>query len=186
MSLAACVLAACTAGRPAAPSPAGVDGPPPAAGDAAGSAVPAAAVRALRVQTPDGAPATLGTHLGTAPAVVSFWATYCLPCRLEVPVLARAADRLARLGVRLLAVATDGGDPARVAAAVEAWGMSYGTLIALPGQQDHLARLLPGGLPATMVVGPRGAVRRDALLDDAALDALVRTHLQEAPGPPER
>jgi len=50
----------------------------------------------------DGSPATLGA--ADEPVVVHFWATWCPPCREELPMLVRWSERT---GHRLLAVTVD-------------------------------------------------------------------------------
>jgi thiol-disulfide isomerase/thioredoxin len=81
------------------------------------------AVLSLRVQRAGGEARALGTVVGQAPAVISFWATYCGPCRAEVPVLNRAARRWRDQGVRVVGIAIDVRDAAATRTA-DAWGIA--------------------------------------------------------------
>lgn len=63
---------------------------------------------AVAVIDADGQPVTLAERLPDAPAIVHFWATWCLPCRAELPQIdayradlaaAGLADRLALVSV---------------------------------------------------------------------------------------
>jgi thiol-disulfide isomerase/thioredoxin len=127
----------------------------------------------LRVVRPDGAATTLRQAVGDGPAVVAFWATYCAPCRVEVPALNRAADRWRADGLRVLGVAIET-DAARVRDGAAAWGIRYDVLRLADGQDAALERLLPRGLPAAaFVAGGGGTTLHEGLLDDAALERLV-------------
>ena len=72
-----------------------------------------------------GKPAEL--PLAAAPLLVNFWATWCAPCRHELPLLEQAAS-LEDAGFSVVAVAVDGQD-----AAARYWqqgGFSFPTLVA--------------------------------------------------------
>jgi thiol-disulfide isomerase/thioredoxin len=51
----------------------------------------------------DGTAVTLGDHLGQ-PTVINFWASWCGPCRIEMPELQTLHDRYAADGLVILAV----------------------------------------------------------------------------------
>ena len=74
----------------------------------------------LEVHRGDAAPVTLRAFLAGAPAVVNLWATYCPPCRAEVPALRAAVRKWRSRGVRVVAVALDFDAPARVDGRAEA------------------------------------------------------------------
>ena len=143
----------------------------------------AAAVLELRVQQSGGEIRALGAVLGQAPAVVSFWATYCAPCRAEVPVLNRAARRWRDQGVRVVGVAIDVRDTAATRTADD-WGIAYETYWTGGDQADSAKRLLPEGLPATFFTTPQGTHRVDRFLTDEALDRLAAEHLGIRPPAP--
>jgi thiol-disulfide isomerase/thioredoxin len=150
---------------------------------AAGATASAAgSVLDLRVVARGGTATTLREVVGDRPAVVVLWATYCPPCRAEVPAANRAAERWRSAGVRVLGLALEA-DLERVHQARDAWGMRYEVLTLVPGQDAAVDALLPHGLPATAFVVRDTAVLYDRVLDDAALERhvprlLERTHAQ--------
>jgi len=148
------------------------------AASVAGAAAPtkpsdaAVTVLDLRVVRRDGTIVPLHDVTESAPTIVAFWASYCAPCRAEVPALNRAIDRWRSDGVRVLGVAveTDGG---RVREAHDAWGMRYEALHLAPGEEAAVERLLPRGLPTTAFVAHGGLLLYQHFVDDEALDRLV-------------
>lgn len=60
----------------------------------------------LEFQSADGAKHTLGELRGH-PAVVNFWATWCGPCREEMPRLQKLADSYKDKGVSFVAISLD-------------------------------------------------------------------------------
>lgn len=61
------------------------------------------ATPALVARTLDGREWNLADYRGRT-VVVNFWATWCVPCVVEMPSLSRLRERLARHGVEVLAV----------------------------------------------------------------------------------
>ena len=132
---------------------------------------------ALRVERGDAPAETLRGVLGEAPAIVSFWATYCVPCRAEVPVLNRAARRWRAQGVRVVGVAIDLNDASNARRTARDWGIDYETYWTDKDQSDSTRRLLPQGLPSTFFTTPKATHRVDHMLTDESLDRLAVEHL---------
>jgi thiol-disulfide isomerase/thioredoxin len=100
----------------------------------------------------DGARVSLADLRGKT-VVLNFWATWCGPCRMEVPGLTAFAH--AHPDIPVLGIAVDG-TPAKLRAAAKELGIDYPVLLA-----DAATRKAYGvsTLPTTVVVGPDGAVR---------------------------
>ena len=112
-------------------------------------------VLAGEVTRPDGAAAALRDHLGGRLTVLNVWATWCAPCRHEMPTLeALAADPPE--GVAVIALST-GRDPD---AAIRRFRAEAGitALIDLRDPSGDLGRAAGvRGLPTTLILGPDGA-----------------------------
>jgi thiol-disulfide isomerase/thioredoxin len=115
------------------------------------------------------------------PAVVNLWASWCPPCRRELPVLQRFAER-ERGRVHVVGVVSND-DRSAAGALAEEFGLTF------PHLYDREGRLMRAlarpGLPVTVFVDGSGRVRHvyaaDAL-DQPTLDGLARRHLGlEAP-----
>ena len=112
----------------------------------------------------DDAPHSLAEYRGGW-VVVNFWATWCAPCRKEMPAL----DRLAATGTTVVTVAT-GRNP--VPAIERFWsenGITHLPVLRDPGSDLSRAMAILG-LPVTVILNPDGQeVAR--LIGDAAWDA---------------
>jgi cytochrome c biogenesis protein CcmG/thiol:disulfide interchange protein DsbE len=89
--------------------------------------------------------------------VVNVWASWCAPCRDEVPLIARFADTVKGRGVRVVTVDTrDGIDPAR-----EFLDATHATdLVAVHDPQGRIAVAWGAtGVPETFVLDRTGIVR---------------------------
>ncbi|MEV1286043.1 TlpA disulfide reductase family protein [Micromonospora sp. NPDC049679] len=119
-----------------------------------------------------------GVPLGTirGPIVINLWASWCPPCRAELPAFERLHQRTAG---KLHVVGVDTKDTRAAAQSTgEDLGLTFPTLF----DPDERLRLALGrnGLPMTLFVDADGRVRhvyQSTPLDDAALGALVERHL---------
>jgi thiol-disulfide isomerase/thioredoxin len=109
--------------------------------------------------------------------VVNFWATWCQPCREEMPSFSRLQTKYAERSVQFVGIALD--SASRVAAFRAALPISYPLLIA-EHEGSALTQLMGNSrlaLPYTLVIGKNGEVRLTRLgrLEEADLDALLQT-----------
>lgn len=106
------------------------------------------------------APFDLAKHLGKDVVLVSFWATFCEPCKAEMPFLQAFHDRHAAAGLTIVSVDIDGPDTeAEVAPYVRKQGYTYPIVIDRDGS---IAQALnpTSSAPYSLVIGRDGKVKK--------------------------
>ena len=89
--------------------------------------------------------------------VLNFWATWCLPCRMEMPSLQSLHEDRATDGVRVLGLATDVGLETGIRAFVDERDIEYPI-----GRASNAHRRAFGGIsgiPTTFIIDREGLVR---------------------------
>jgi cytochrome c biogenesis protein CcmG/thiol:disulfide interchange protein DsbE len=82
--------------------------------------------RAVDLATGDSV--SLREHYRGAVTLVNIWATWCVPCRVEMPAMEKVYQSLAPRGFRIAAVSIDEGGPEDVQAFARELGLSFDIL----------------------------------------------------------
>jgi thiol-disulfide isomerase/thioredoxin len=143
------------------------------------TAVPdaAAASGLMTARLPDieGKPRTLEQWRGKV-LVVNFWATWCAPCREEIPAFIKVQHKLGAKGLQIVGIAVDQNDKVRPYAAEMKinYPILVGDLEAIDLARQAGNRL--GGLPFTVVFDRNGAAIHSQLggITQQKLEALVQ------------
>ena len=115
----------------------------------------APAFKAVDLATGDSV--SLATYKGQV-LLLNVWATWCLPCRVEMPSMQRLHDSLRAEGLKILAVSVDETD----AASVKAFQREYGlTFTILQDRSRAIERIYQTtGVPESFVIDRDGRIVR--------------------------
>lgn len=158
----------------------GGDDAAPRAAVAVGAPVPAYAA-----EKADGTPIALADLKGEV-VLLNIWATWCKPCRQEIPALETLHQRHRAAGLVVAGVSIDvDDDRAKVAEFAAALGASYAIWY---DDEDRVSTtFLAIGVPASYLIGRDGTLRwrhvGPVTADDGPLNAALTAALAE-PAPP--
>lgn len=105
--------------------------------------------------------------------LVNFWATWCGPCRAEIPEFVKMQDRY-RDHLVIVGLSVDEGSPDGVREFTRTLGVNYPVAIVDEQVQQAFGGIV--GLPTTFVVNPRGQIvqRHMGFIDAAIYEQEVR------------
>ncbi|HVG34968.1 MAG TPA: TlpA disulfide reductase family protein [Pyrinomonadaceae bacterium] len=114
--------------------------------------------------------------------VLNFWATYCVPCRKEMPDLASIQNEYAALGVQVVGASVDeAADRAKVLQFVKETRINFPIWMGA-ATADMMRFGLGSALPGTVIVGRDGRVAKiiSGIVNQADLKKQIETMLASA------
>jgi peroxiredoxin len=125
--------------------------------------------------TLEGESITLSDLRGQA-VIVNVWASWCGPCRAEMPALEVIHQEFESSGLFLLAVnATDQDDINQAAAFVDELGLTFPILIDEEGKMGRLYQV--SAMPSTFFINPDGTIE-EVVIGGPMAEALLRTRAE--------
>jgi thiol-disulfide isomerase/thioredoxin len=121
---------------------------------------PPQSLKSLAFNGPDGKPFGLAGHAGKT-VLLNLWATWCAPCRAEMPALDALQKEMGGDNFEVVAVNVDTGDDAKPKAFLQEIGVQslrYYSDHSLALFNDVKERGLALGLPVTMLIDAEGCL----------------------------
>ena len=134
--------------------------------------------------TLDGQPLDLADYRGRV-VVLNSWASWCGPCRDEVPAFARLSTAVDPAKVAVVGLDVDD-DPAAARAFASEFAMPYPSVVDATGAiLSTIPGVPPAALPSTVILDASGriAARIVGPADESQLTDLVASVQAEAPAP---
>jgi peroxiredoxin len=108
--------------------------------------------------------------------LVNFWATWCKPCKEEMPAMQASYDKLRDKGFVVLAV-NELEDTARVAEHIRTHGHTFEVVMDHNNEVANMYGVV--GLPASFLIDPQGIVRErisGSLLTESRIEEMVQRY----------
>lgn len=99
--------------------------------------------------------------------IINFWATWCEPCRAEMPAIHAYYDKHKAQGLQVLAISMD--KPSAVDK-VRAVATQFTFPVALQSDADFKGLGRIWRMPSTFVIDANGILRRDGSVGEATVD----------------
>jgi thiol-disulfide isomerase/thioredoxin len=127
----------------------------------------------------DGKKIPLDTLLAMGPVVINFWATWCGPCRIEMPQLQKVFQEMEGKGVYFAAVSLDRGMKREV---LENFLKGRGIVVPVYRDEsgDLARRFGVTAIPSTFVLAPGGEVAYHTKGYHPGDEILLRKKIEEA------
>ncbi len=124
---------------------------PSGADPAIGSMAPEFSLKSV----PEGHTVTLSSLKGKA-VVINFWATWCGPCKIEMPWLIELQNKYGAQGLQIVGITKEDSNEQTIAGFTRKMGVNYTILIGTQQVQDLYGGI--GGLPTSFFLDRSGKV----------------------------
>lgn len=123
----------------------------------------------LSLSTVDGRKWNLSEQRGSV-VLLNFWATWCAPCRSEIPFLVRLSAEYKTKGLKVVGVSVDSENLKQINAFIEQYKINYPILLAVPGSALSQQKAVPMSLlideKGVLAKKYVGAVKEDVIEKD--------------------
>jgi len=132
----------------------------------------------------DGRAVSLSDHKGKV-VLIDFWATWCIPCRMEMPMLQALHNEFREKGFEVIGISVDENPSKVVPSFIKDVGLNYTNLLG----NEEIARLYGPieGIPTFVLIDREGKIRRRGTggRPREAFEKWIMELLQETPKRPD-
>ena len=132
------------------------------------------------IRLPGGKPASLADYRGQV-ILLNVWATWCQPCRVEMPSMERLHHKFLGTDFHVVAVSIDQDDSTVVNAFVKELGLTFDILHDRPGKIQRIYQTT--GVPESFVIDREGVIVKKVIgatsWDAPVNEILIRRLLDE-------
>lgn len=129
----------------------------------------------FKLETSDSQSISLTDYRGKA-VLVNLWATWCPPCRTEMPIIEKVYQGYQNQGLIVLGVnSTNQDDPTAVTPFVKQYGITFPILLDVNGEAASLYELR--SLPTSFFIGRDGIIKE--VVVGGMSEALLRANIEE-------
>ena len=123
-------------------------------GSSAGDVLGYSKTPAWELTDPDGKPVKSSDFDGKV-LILDFWATWCPPCRAEIPGFIELQNEYGEKGLVVVGVLLDEKEPARVKQFMKEFGINYPVVIGTFNIMEYFGGM---GMPSTFVINRSGKI----------------------------
>jgi len=130
----------------------------------------------FKLETPNGQSMALTDARGKA-VLVNFWATWCPPCRAEMPTIEKVYQEYQDRGLVVLGVnSTIQDEPPQIVPFINQYNITFPILLDVNGEASNLYELR--SLPTSFFIGRDGVIK-EVVVGGPMSEALLRTNIEE-------
>jgi cytochrome c biogenesis protein CcmG/thiol:disulfide interchange protein DsbE len=130
----------------------------------------------FKLETSDGHSISLLDYRGQA-VLVNLWATWCPPCRAEMPTIERVYQEYRSQGLVVLGVnSTIQDEPPQIVPFINQYKITFPILLDVNGEVSNLYELR--ALPTSFFIGRDGVIK-EVVVGGPMSEALIRTDVEE-------
>ncbi len=130
----------------------------------------------FELETSDGQSFALMEYRGKA-VLINLWATWCPPCRAEMPAIERIYQAYQSRGLVVLGVnSTIQDEPPQILPFITQYKITFPVLLDVKGEVSNLYELR--ALPTSFFIGRDGVIK-EVVVGGPMSEALIRTNVEE-------
>lgn len=137
----------------------------------------------FELETLDGKKVKLSDYRGKA-VLLNFWATWCQPCKIEMPWLIEFQKKYKDQGFEIVGVAMEDTEKPKIESFLKEMNVNYIVLLGKESVGEQYGGVV--GLPTTFYIGRDGSIveQHAGLIDKSAIEEHIKKAIATGPGKP--